>query len=530
MNQDPYSATNNTYGSKYNSNTFRWVWENIMSYKKTISQDHEIDLTLMYGRNSYQNDVTYIEAKNFEINLLGFNNLALGSDYVVETPAKAKFGVSSMARLNYMFKKRYMLSMAIRRDGNSVFGAQNKFARFPSAAFSWIVSEESFMANADAISFLKFRVSYGSNGNEAIPPYKTQSLNETIRNVLGDGSGSSIAFVPLAYMGNESLKWEATYSTNIGLDFSMYNGRISGSVDAYNKTTTDLLVQRDIPPTNGYETTYENIGEVNNKGIELTLNSVNLQDSRFQWNTAFTFAYNKNKIVHLFGDVDGDGIEDDAEANSWFLGEDINSYFDYEFAGILQEEDAVLPARAGDIILRDMDGDTLITVDDRTIVGHGKHPHYVISLSNTFRYGNLSLFISVNSMLGWIAPFDLVYPYDKGRAFNTLQTEYWTAENRSNVYPSLIYSNKAHGNHYYISRDFVRIKDIAISYDFKNLKDPVFSHFQSLSVSLSIKNAYTFTRWLGPDPENAGDITSDQGSNAVYPMPRIYSLGLNMSF
>ncbi|MBN1414158.1 MAG: SusC/RagA family TonB-linked outer membrane protein [Bacteroidales bacterium] len=531
MRQDPYAASNNTIATKDNENIFRWVWENILTYKWSISA-HDFDITLMYGRNHYEKEETNAEAKYFEIDNLGYNNLGLGSDYVIQTPAEEKKGVSSMARLNYMFKKKYILSLAVRRDGSSVFGENNKFATFPSVALSWIVSEEPFLKNAEAVSFLKFRVSYGANGNEAIPPYRTQSLNKTIRNVLGDGSTGDIAFIPLDYMGNESLKWESTYSTNIGVDFGFFDGRVNGSLDVYTKTTKDLLVERDIPPTNGYLTTYDNIGEVNNRGIEVTLNTVNVLKSKFNWNTFMTFAYNKNEIVHLFGDIDGDGKEDDAEASNWFIGENINSYFNYEFTGIYQVDDDIpAPYRAGDIILKDMDGDTAITQADRTIVGHGIHPDFTLTFNNTFRFGNLSLYISVNSMLGWVAPFDLIYPADKGRAFNALDAGYWTPENRSDTRPSLTYSAYvATGNHYYVSRDFLRVKDIALSYDFSRIKAPVLSSFSSLRLSFSVKNLYTFTKWLGPDPENTRDIETDQGGRDLYPMPRIYSLGINMSF
>lgn len=532
MRRDPYANSNNTYATKDNVNIFRWVWENILTYKRQIGENHEFDVTLMYGRNNYDKEATNVKAEFFEIDILGYNNFGLGSNYVIKTPAEDKFGVSSLARLNYMFKKKYMVSMAVRRDGSSVFGEKNKFALFPSAALSWIASEEQFIQNVEAISFLKLRASYGANGNEAIPPYTTQSLNSTSFNVLGDGSAGNIAIFPLtSYMGNESLKWEATYSANIGVDFGILNGRINGSLDVYDKTTKDLLVRRDIPPTNGYETTYDNIGEVNNRGIELTLNTLNIQSSDFEWNTTFSFGYNKNRIIHLFGDIDGDGIEDDAIANSWFIGENINAYFDKEFVGIYQDDDDI-PENylAGDIILRDVHVNDTIDDRDRTIVGHGKYPDYNFTLNNTIRYGNLSLFISVNSMLGWVAPFDLVYPLDKGRPFNSIDAGYWTPENRSNTVPSLLYSKNAHNNHYYMSRDFVRIKDVALSYDFHNLKAPVFSSFESLRLSFSVKNLYTFTKWLGPDPENSNGITSEQGSNDVYPMPRIYSLGINMSF
>ena len=534
MRQDPYAVSNNTSANKTYDTAFRWVWENILNYKFSIGDDHDFDATLMYGRNHADSDQTIAEASLFDLDYLGYNNFGLGGQQQTSTYYSEKNGVSSMARLNYIYKKKYMLSLAVRRDGSSVFGDNNKFATFPSAAFSWIASEESFIKNIEAISLLKVRASYGANGNDAISPYQTKSLNTTTHYAFGNGGSSIIGVIPETVMGNESLKWESTYATNVGIDFGILNNRISGSFDIYNKTTKDLIVQRTIPPTNGYEKTYDNIGEVNNKGVEVTLNTVNIQHSKFQWNTSFTFGYNKNKIVHLFGDVNGDGIEDDDIGNGWFIGKDINSFFDYEFDGIYQEGDTNIPtnSKPGYVRVKDLSKDGTINADnsDKTIVGHGKHPDFAITFTNTFNYGNLSLYISMNSMLGWEAPFNLINPLDMGRAFNSMDAGYWTPENKSNTRPSLIYNNPL-GANWYFSRDFLRIKDVALSYDLHKIKTPLFSGFSSLRLTLSVKNLYTFTKWLGPDPESSGSgTTSNQGSSDLYPMPRTYSIGINMSF
>ena len=256
-----------------------------------------------------------------------------------------------------------------------------------------------------------------------------------------------------------------------------------------------------------------------------------MNTSKFSWKTSFSFAYNKNKIIHLFGDTDGDGIEDDAPKDNQFIGENINAYYDYEFDGIYQVDDEIPGDHlAGDIRLKDHSSNDTIGEEDRTIVGHGKYPDYTFTLNNTFRYGDLSLYISMNSMLGWVAPFDLVYAHGIDRAMNCLDVDYWTPENRSNTLPSLLYFNGARDNHYYVSRNFLRIKDVALSYDLNSPDLPVLSKFSALRITLSVKNLYTFTKWLGPDPENADDVTSNKGSDALYPMPRIYSVGINMSF
>ncbi len=531
--QDPYAAGNTTDAQKDNLNITRWVWESILKYKTSFGEIHDIDITMMYGRNKYKQEETNVEADMFEIGILGYNNFGLGSNYQINTPAQSKYGVSSLARINYTLMNKYMISVAARRDGSSVFGENHKFGIFPSCALSWIASEESFLKHVDMINFLKFRLSYGENGNSDIPAYQTQSLNNNIYNVIGNNTGNPIAFVPNSgLMGNENIRWESTKSYNLGIDYSILDNKISGSVELYKKTTTDELVKRDIPAVNGYDATYDNVGEVSNKGIEFTINTQTMARPDFTWNTSFSFAYNKNKIEHLFGDIDGDGIEDDALDNNWFIGENINAYFDYEFDGIYQANDnSEIPLYlAGDVKLKDVNPDGTIDVDDRTIVGHGKFPDYTLSLNNTFRYKNFSLFVSMNSMLGWIAPFDLVYSHGVNRAMNSLKVDYWTPENQSNKYPSLLYANAAYGNHYYISRDFLRIKNVALSYDITKLGIPLVSQLKTCRVTLSATNLCTFTKWLGPDPENAQDITSNKGNDNLYPMPRTYSIGLNLNF
>lgn len=542
VSQDPYSAGNTTKAEKKNKNINRWVWENIIKYNQTFADIHDVDVTLMYGRNKYFMEETNVEASLFEVDILGYNQFGLGSNYSIKTPAEERFDISSLARLNYTLMKKYMISMAVRRDGSSVFGKNNKFGLFPSAAVSWIASEESFLSDINALNFLKFRMSYGESGNSDITPYLTQSLNEIKYNTIGDNSGSPIAFLPkIGVMGNEDIRWETTKSFNLGFDFGVLDNRISGSVDWYNKSTIDLLVDRSIPSSNGYQKTWDNIGEVNNRGIEIALNTLNIDGSEFSWSSSFSFAFNKNKIVHLFGDIDGDGIEDDAKDNGWFIGENIDAFYDYEFDGIFQNYDTIggVSYLPGDIKLVDHSGNDTIDDEDRTIVGHGRYPDYSFTISNTFKYGNLSLYFSINSMLGWSAPFDLVYAHGIDQPMNCLDVDYWTAENKSNTYPSLLYSNSAHKNHYYVSRNFLRIKDVALSYDLRFPDTPVLSKFSSLRVTFSIKNLYTFTKWLGPDPENAGldpegrmddGITSNKGSDRLFPMPRTYSIGINMSF
>ncbi|MFO7259124.1 MAG: TonB-dependent receptor [Bacteroidota bacterium] len=526
--QDRHVTFNSTNASKYDRKSFQWVVENILKYERNIGQDHFFDITLMYGRNHSDFESTTSNASFLSVDALGYNDLSLGDILTVSSSAQATEGISSMARLNYRFKDRYMVTLTARRDGSSVFAANNKFATFPSVGAAWLVSDENFFNEVGVIDMLKLRVSYGAAGNQAIGPYQSLSLAAITHYVYGDGGSPAIGVYP-ATIGNNDLKWETTYTANVAVDFELFNSRLGGTIEAYNSNTHDLLVNRTIPTMTGYDNILTNIGQVNNKGIELTLNSINVRRDRFEWSTNAAFSYNKNTIVHLFEtDLDNDGKEDDVVANSWFVGHPIHSYYDYVFDGIYQEGDDDIPAsmKPGDVRVKDINNDGAITTEDRTIVGSGVNPKYRFNIRNNFTYGNFTLSVAINGMQGWISPFNLINPLVPGRALGQLDAGWWTPENRSNTRPSLVYANPL-GVSWYVSRDFVRIQDISLSYQFPA---PVLERLKlsNLKVYVSGKNIHTFTDWLGADPEGGGDYSSLQGSGDLFPMPRTFTVGLNV--
>jgi len=526
--QDKHLPNNTTSASKYNFASFDWVLENILTYKKRIGRDHNLDFTFLYGRNHSEFEATTASASQLSSDALGYHNLALGNILTNSSTAEASEGISSMARVNYQFKNKYLLTLTARRDASSVFAANNKYATFPSGSIAWIVSDESFMRKYDFIEMLKLRVSYGSVGNQAISPYQSLGLSSTTQYVFSDGGATSVGVFPSS-MANPNLKWETTNTANIGLDFTLFAGRLGGTIEAYNSSTKDLLVRRTIPTLTGYSSIFTNIGETNNRGIELTLNSVNIQSRKFEWNSSFVFSHNQNKIVHLYGsDINGDGKEDDDLSNRWFIGHPITTYFDYVFDGIYQEGDNI-PAgsRPGFVRLKDINGDKKIDANDRTIIGSGGQPKYRFGITNNFKYGNVALSVFVNGMQGWISSFPLlntaVSPNAPGRGLNQLDAGYWTSENKSPTRPSLVYNNPL-GHNWYMSRNFIRIQDVSLSYEFsKAFLSRV--KLQNLRVFASGKNLYTFTDWLGSDPEIGGTTASE-----FYPMPRSLTIGLNVGF
>lgn len=523
--QDIHLTTaNNTSASKRNRNTNDWVLENILTYQFDINKDHAFDATLLYGLKQNGFETTTASNVQFDVDLLGWNRLSLGVLPDVFSDAQETNEVSSMARLNYRFKDRYLLTLTARRDGSSVFATNNKYATFPSAAFAWIASEENFLRNIDVLDILKLRVSYGAVGNQAISPYQSLSLSGTTSYVFGDGGSTSVGFFP-SNIPSEHLKWETTYTTNVALDFNMFSDRIGGTLEWYDLDTRDLLVERTLPAMTGFSSIWTNLGQVNNRGVELTLNTINVKAGKFEWGSDFVFSYNKNKIVSLYGgDADGDGREDDDIGNSWFIGQPINVYYDFVFDGIYQEGDEMPSGyRPGFARFRDLDGDGRIEAqNDRDILGQSVYPKYRWGITNTFSYGNLQLSVFINTMQGWLGVFnqmDNFYSGDPIRPVNMLNVGYWTEENQSNTRPSLLYNRSVLGHSWYLSRDFIRIQDVALSYTFPQ---SVLNRYKlnNLDVFVSGKNLYTFTDWLGTNPEV---ITS-------YPLPQSYTIGLKIGF
>lgn len=526
MRNDPYLPNANTSSaSKRNWKANDWVLENILDYKFKIANNHAFDITVMYGANRDFQESTTANADQLEFDAFGWNRLNVGELQTVSSSAEEVSGVSSMARINYRLMNKYLFTLTARRDGSSVFAANNKYATFPSAAFAWIASDEPFLQNVDFLDLLKIRTSYGAVGNQAISPYQSLSLASITRYVFGENS--ALGIFP-SNISNENLKWETTYTANIAVDFEMFKGRLGGAVEIYDMDTRDLLVERTLPTMTGYSSIWTNLGRVNNRGIEFSLNTVNIRKERFEWSSNFVFSHNRNKIVSLYGeDADGDGREDDDIGNRWFIGHPITVYYDFVFDGIYQEGDE-LPAgyQPGFARFRDLNEDGQLDADnDRTIIGQGGQPMYRWGITNNFKYGNFDLSIFINAMQGWLGTFNDLDFYsssiDPIRPGNMYDGGWWTPENQSDTRPSLEYRRSLLGHNWYSNRSFIRVQDVALSYRFPSAF-LTRNKLSNLTLFASGKNLLTFTDWLGTNPES---ISTDR-----YPIARSYTLGLRVGF
>ncbi|WP_020529932.1 SusC/RagA family TonB-linked outer membrane protein [Flexithrix dorotheae] len=515
-------------GSKNYYEAQNFTLENIIKYSKLIGTDHEINATFLYGIYELKDENSYLSSNNIFNDALGWNSLEIGENFNIDTGAGQSQQSSVMGRLGYRYKGRYIIDFSLRQDGYSAFGPGNKYGTFPAVGMSWNMIEEEFLANSGFIDNLKLRISWGKNGNRGVSRYSSLSNVDRVNYVFGDGGSTSVGLYPSS-MANPNLGWETTTSTNIGVDFGILTNRITGSIDIYKSITTDLLLRQTIPNTNGYETFLRNIGETENKGIEISLNTVNIQAGEFMWSSNFAFSHNRNKIVKLTGrDIDGDGVEDDDIASNWFIGHPLGSNYDYVFDGIYQEGDdvsAIPGAEPGHIRFKDLDGDGIITPEDRTVL-HSNQPDFNLGFTNTFSYKGFTLMALLTIRQGGYSPNSTLNPgtnfYDQA---NILDVPYWTPENPINTHPAINYKNPL-GYRFYQGRNYVRLQDISLSY---SLASSVIEKvkLQGLQLYVSGKNLFTWTDWMGWDPE-FGSGSRNPGNNG--PLLKTFTVGLSIQF
>lgn len=515
---------NNTLGgaSASSSETNNWVSENILTYEKNIGI-HHIDFTGLYSAQQRNYFTFGANATGFINDELSYNRLEAGATQTA-TSYRDKYSLASqMARINYGYNGKYLLTVTARRDGSSVMGANtDKYGWFPSFAVAWNVTKEKFMQNITAVNNLKLRTSYGRAGNEAIPVYGTITTEGTVRFPF---SGASSIGVLASNLGNANLHWESSKTFNAGVDFSILSNRITGSVDMYKTRTEGLILRRNLPVITGYSFVLDNLGITQNNGFEVTLNAENVRSRDFKWQTSVVFASNKNRIVDLYGD------KKDDVGNRWFIGQPIGIIYDYKMVGVWQpgedrsQWDAT--AKDGDLKFADMNGDKKITADDRVIQGQTA-PKWTAGLTNTFHYKDFHLSIFIQTFQGALKNnVTLTFADEAGRMNIPAEVGYWTADNKNNDRPSLAYTNSK-GYGYPRDNSFTRIKDITLSYVFpQTLLNKI--KLGSVTVYASGRNLHTFTNWVGWDPENNYSFRGSGDWTNNYPLTRAIVFGTNIT-
>lgn len=526
-------------GNLQNSTNFNYVIDNILNYKNRFGQ-HSVDITAVATRDFTRNDTANIIGSDFAANgnsLLGIWGLSKATVQQNALIVTQRANIGYLARLNYEYAGKYMLNASIRRDGASVFGSNTKWGDFGAVGLAWRMSGEEFMKNVSLINDLKLKLSWGQNGNQGISPYGT--LAKVVNGLSGgyryefSNTGSNILYgLAQSTLGNNDLGWETTAAWNFGIEAALLQRRIFFDINLYTSKTTDQLFVREIPIMTGFKSINASMGEVANKGLELSVTSVNIQRKDFNWSTTLNYWVNRNKLVHLYGtDNDGDGKEDDDIANSLFIGKSLGAIYGYEQIGIVQAADkdyiALNGAAPGDPKYNDIDGVPGISVNDRKILGYAKE-NFRMSMSNTVSYKNFELYALVSGIFGGN---DLYLKSNTGAYLsrsnrfndNSIYVPYWTPENTGNIYPSATYSADSRFLGLQ-SRSFVRLQDVVLSYTFRQ---PWMQrlHVSNLRLFFSGKNLATFTNWEGGDPE-LGNTVKDN----VIPVPTTYSFGFSARF
>lgn len=516
------------YGSRDEKSSFEWMLDHLVNWNKKIGM-HQFDVTLLYSAEKLENWNSFLKNSTFTPNQnLGYHGIQYGTDPKVSSDDRKATGDAAMARLNYSLNEKYLFTASVRRDGYSAFGKKNPRAVFPAFAAAWRLSKESFF-NVNHIDDLKLRASWGRNGNRSIGAYA--ALAEVSSNRYYNGSTTQIG-VFNSTLSNYDLKWEQTESFNLGLDLSMFNNRIGFSADVYDMTTVDLLMNRKLPELTGYSTVVANLGKMSNKGVELTLNTVNVDRENFRWTSSFVYSANRNKIDELFGDFGEttiSGVKGYQElpdyTNEWFPGQSLDRVWNYNVTGIWQaneaEEAKKYKLQPGDFKVVDLNGDYIYNaLVDKQFLGH-KAPRHRLGLRNSIDFlKNFNVSFFLRAELGHVAQFSEAVrtsteTYDKR---STHDFPYWTAENADNEYARLNTNVTVYGGgiKVYKSAAYLRLQDLTFSYVVPS------SYLERINVKnfrvfLATRNVFTVDKWPGWDPETS------------MPMPRTYSAGINFS-
>ena len=538
-------ATQNSYlssagGSMANERTTSYVIDNILNYNQVFGK-HSIDLTAVATRDYQKYESQTLSGSDFASNgntALGLNGLHYASTQKISLNNWKRTNIGYFGRASYSFDDTYYMTASYRRDGSSVFGANNKWGNFWAIGTAWRITNEPFIKGVAFLDDMKIKLSWGKNGNQGLTQYSTLSQVATghsggIYYPFGN-SGKPSYGINQSTIGNSDLGWETTEAWNMGFESTWLNSRLFVDVDVYFSKTYDQIFSRSIPVMTGFASMYSSMGEVKNRGVEATVRTVNIQNKEFNWTTGLTFWLNRNKLVHLYGeDLDGDGKEDDDIGNGLFIGESIHSIFGYEQDGIVQTDDTEYMkangVSAGTPKYVDKNNDGVINEKDRSIIGN-KAPNFKLNLSNTLQYKNWELYVMIAGVFGGNGYYQAgnTNAYITGGdrkwfASNGLYIPYGTEANPSNKYPSATFT----GDSYFLglqSRAYVRLQDVTLSYTFNQpwVKNMGINNFKMF---ITGKNLATITGWDGGDPETGSTALSQ-----TYPIMTNVSLGLNLSF
>ncbi len=529
-----FNTNLNTAGSNLNNNNsegWQYTINNSLSYNKTIANKHKISAQALQEiqKNHFQSQgfsgvgvpADYVQAYNFQL----ANTVTAGGGSYNESAV-----IGYMGRAIYSYDNKYLLTATVRTDGASVLAPGNKWVTYPAVSLGWNLDNEKFLQSARFINNLKLRAGYGISSNAGINPYTTLgSLNTSFYN-YGPGSTALVNYVggyTINTIPNPSLTWEKTTGLNIGVDFALFGNRLSGSIEYYNTNTSNILLSKSLPVSQGANSILVNAGKTASHGMEFTLSSVNIRSSgkgKFTWRTDANAFFNREKIVALQL-----GLQQDI-GNGWFVGQPISVIYDLKKIGIWQTKDAATAAlygqAPGDIRLQDVNNNNAIDADDRQIIGSFQ-PSVVAGMTNHFEYNNFDLNIVLFGRFGQTVLVNYLgadgggagYPFFMNSRVNQLKVDYWTPTNPTDAFPQPDASRD--GQLYtstlqYRDGSFIKVRSIDLGYNFSG---KLLSKAKIQSLRLYVNAQNPFILWsplvksgLALDPEGNGNGNNIAGT------------------
>jgi TonB-linked SusC/RagA family outer membrane protein len=534
-----------------------WSWENYLTYNKTLGI-HSFNILAGISWQETNIATTGVGAQNFSTDYFGFENIGAGAQLPSNNPyvsGAQRFAFNSyFGRINYTLQEKYLFTVTGRADGSSKFGENHKFAFFPSAALAWKVSDEEFLKGNTFISNLKLRTSYGLTGNSEIPPYSSlpllRSNYATVYNDTRVG-GTGINRLP-----NRDLRWEKTAQTDAGLEISILKGRVSLEADYYYRKTTDMLLDAPVPRTSGYAVIRKNIGSMENKGFEFAINTVNIETSKFTWNTNFNISFNRNKVLSLATPSDIFGVGGPSITNQTSIiriGEPAGAFWGLTRLGTWSESEREQASKftsyrgnltmlPGDIKYKDVNNDNAITDADRSIIGNGS-PKGWGTLSNSLRYGNFDLTFDMQFSYGNdLMDMNLHASEDRVSLANSYATVLgaWTPSNQNTMIAELRDTKAGYvtnvDTRWIFDGSFIRGRNLLLGYTFPSeLASKI--KMSRLRLYLSAQNFFLISKYPHGDPEatpiRGGDADNVFSQGMIwhgYPRPTTYMAGLQIAF
>lgn len=531
-----------------------WSFENYLTYNKRFNNIHSF--TGLLGVSWQETNVFgfNVRGENYSTDYFQDNNLGAGA--VIPSSGagsrRSRYAFNSyFARINYGLKDKYLLTFTGRTDGSSKFGENHKYAFFPSAALAWRASEEPFLKGNPTISTLKLRTSYGLTGNSEIPPYGSLALLAANNDYAAAIGGTKAQGVGTSRLANPDLKWEKTAQYDLGVELGLFKNRIALETDLYYRKTTDMLLDAPVPNTSGYTTIRRNIGSMENKGLEIGLNTVNIETDNFTWSTSFNISFNRNKVLSLATPADIFGVGGPNftnQTNVIRVGQPVGSFWGLKRLGTWGTAEAAEAARftsyrggnpilPGDIKYLDVNHDYAINDADRMIIGNG-NPKGAGGFFNTFRYKQFELTVELQYMYGNdVLNMTHHSGEDRTGLANSLRTvlDYWTPTHQNTMIaaprdPAAQYVTNV-DTHWVEDGSFIRGKNLLLAYNFP-ASTLSHIHLSRLRVYGSVQNFFLATKFSGNDPEvtTYGDPFAQGQTFFDYPKPTTFQLGMNVAF